>query len=151
MTTPYPFYSTVRVRFNETDLQGHVNFAWYLMYFDVALVDYLRILGYRYQEIQLDGFDMLYVDAHATYHASAYFDETLRVHCRLGHIGNTSMRFDFQVYAQEEERLVATGEIAVVMILRDSREKVPVPDRLRQAVHLYEGPAVNELQEAKEG
>ena len=36
MTDLYPFSTTIKVRFNETDAQGHVNFAWYLNYFDVA-------------------------------------------------------------------------------------------------------------------
>lgn len=138
MNGPYRFFTALRVRFNETDLQGHVNFAWYLNYFDVAITDYLRNLGYSYQQMSDDGLDMLYVDAHASYRSSAHFDETLRVHCRLGHIGNSSMRFDFQVYSDADERLVATGEITVVMVEADTRQKVIVPDHLRQSVALYE-------------
>ncbi len=151
MITPYRFYTTLQVRFNETDLQGHVNFAWYLNYFDVALVNYLRALDYSYQQMLSDGFDMVYVDAHATYHASAYFDDNLRVHCRVGRIGNTSMRFDFHVLAESDERLIATGEITVVMIERDTQEKIAVPGRIRQAIRAYEGSAVEDFLEANTG
>jgi acyl-CoA thioester hydrolase len=134
MTAPYPFHTTLKVRFNETDAQGHVNFSWFFNYFDVALIEYLHHLGYSYQQMLADGLDMLYVDAHATYHSPTYFDETLQVHCRLGHIGNTSMRFDFQVFAVTDNRLVATGEITVVTAERQNWKKVRVPERLRQAV-----------------
>ncbi len=131
---PYPFFTTLRVRFNETDAQGHVNFAWYLNYFDVALMEYMHSVGYSYEQMRADGFDLLYIDAHARYHSPCYFDEWLRVHCQLGHLGNTSMRFDFQIFAEAEQRLVCTGEIAIVVADRESQKKTRVPDRFRHAI-----------------
>ena len=98
MADLYRFSTPLRVRFNETDAQGHVNFAWYLNYFDVALIEYLRALGYSYNDMLEEGFDMLYIDAHTAYKSAAYFDEILQVRCRVGKIGNTSLRFDFQVF-----------------------------------------------------
>jgi acyl-CoA thioester hydrolase len=129
---PYPFFTTLRVRFNETDLQGHVNFAWYLNYFDVAQVAFLRQAGYSYQQMLADGLDLFYVDSHVTYRSPAYFDERLTVHCRLGRVGNSSLRFDFQIFAEADKRLVATGEITAVTADRESKSKIPVPERLRR-------------------
>jgi len=129
------------VRYNETDAQGHVNFAWYLNYFDVALVEYLRSLGYSYSKMLADGLDLLYVDSHVAYRLPAYFDEILHIHCRIGKIGNTSIRFDFQTYAEADERLVATGEITVMMAEPTAPKqwtKVRVPDHFRQAVEVFE-------------
>src|SRR3972149_7467778 len=74
MTDLYPFSTSLKVRFNETDAQGHVNFSWFLNYFDVALIEYLRALGYSYNQMLEDGLDMLYIDAHAAYASPAYFD-----------------------------------------------------------------------------
>lgn len=134
MIEPYPFFTTLRVRFNETDAQGHVNFAWYFNYFDVALIEYLRSTGYSYQHMLESGLDMVYVDSHAAYLSPAHFDENLRVHCRAGKIGNTSLRFDFQVFGEAEARLIATGEITVVIINRHTRQKASVPDELRKVL-----------------
>lgn len=139
MIEPYRFSTNIRVRFNETDAQGHVNFAWFLNYFDIALIEYLRTLGYSYNDMLAEGLDMLYVDAHAAYHSPARFDEVLRLHSRLGKLGSTSMRFDFQIYGDEDQRLVATGEITVVIAQRQTYRKAPIPARLRQAVATYEG------------
>lgn len=138
MIKPYRFSTKIRVRFNETDAQGHVNFAWYLNYFDIALIEYLRTLGYSYNDMLAEGLDMLYVDAHAAYQAPARFDEVLRLHSRPGKLGNTSMRFDFQIFSDEDQRLVATGEITVVIAQSQSYQKTPIPSRLRQAVAAYE-------------
>lgn len=131
---PYPFYTTLRVRFNETDLQGHVNFAWHLNYFDVALTGFLNQAGCSYQKMMDDGIDLFYVDSHVVYRSPAYFDENLSVHCRLGRLGNTSLRFDFQIFAKDDERLVATGEITAVTAERESKEPIRIPDRIRQAL-----------------
>ncbi len=138
MTTPYRFHTTLRVRYYETDLQGHVNFGWHLQYFDVALLEYLRELNYDYQQMREDNVDIFYVDAHVSYHSPSLFDELLRVHCRIGHFGNSSMRFDFQIFADGDERLVATGEIVVVTAVPETKQKLRVPDRLRTAVASYE-------------
>jgi len=139
MTENYHYHTELKVRFNETDLQGHVNFAWYLNYFDVALTGYLSELGYSYQEMLAQNIDLFYVNANATYHSPSYFEEVLRVHCRLGHFGNTSMRFDFQVICDADERLVATGEITAISADPRTKQKMRVPDDLRQAVATYEG------------
>ena len=139
MADLYRFSTPLRVRFNETDAQGHVNFAWYLNYFDVALIEYLRALGYSYNDMLEEGFDMLYIDAHTAYKSAAYFDEILQVRCRVGKIGNTSLRFDFQVFDDAGEREVAVGEIVVVIAERHTYQMTPVPDRLRETIEAYEG------------
>ena len=139
MREPFKFSTPVRVRFNETDLQGHTNFGHYLFYFDIGVTDYLKAIGYSYQQMNEDGVDMLYLESHARYLSSSYFDETLNIHTRIGHIGNSSMRFDCVALAANDGRAVAEGHIAAVMVERGTREKVRVPDRLREAVARYEG------------
>jgi acyl-CoA thioester hydrolase len=140
-TTPelYKFFTPIRVRFNETDLQGHVNFGQYYFYFDVGVTDYLRAIGYSYQQMHDDHVDMLYLESQARYLSSSYFDETLNIHTRIGHIGNSSMRFEFQAIAAIDGRAVAEGHIAVVMIEHGTRKKIRVPNRIRDAVAKYEG------------
>ncbi len=135
--TPYKFSTQLRVRFYETDAQGHVNFAEYFNYFDVALIEYLRKLDYSYGEMVKEGVDLFYVDAHGSYNAPSYFDEMLSVHCRVGRFGNTSVRFDFQAFG-EDGRLLATGEITAVTAAPDTKAKIRVPERLRQAVAAFE-------------
>lgn len=139
MSEPFKFSTPVRVRFNETDLQGHVNFGHYLFYFDVGVTDYLRAIGYAYERMSEEGLDMLYLESRARYLSPAYFEETLNIHTRIGHIGNSSMRFDFQVVANGDSRTVAEGEITVVVVKRETRQKIRVPESLREAVARHEG------------
>ena len=67
MSLPFKFSTPVKVRFNETDLQGHVNFGHHLFYFDVGLTEYMDAIGYSYARMLEEGADMVYVEAHCRY------------------------------------------------------------------------------------
>ena len=57
MSEKYKFFTPVRVRYADTDAQGHVFFSNYLIYFDQGLTDYLKAIGYGYDAMLDDGFD----------------------------------------------------------------------------------------------
>jgi acyl-CoA thioester hydrolase len=134
------FYCPIRVRYVEVDAQRHVFFGHYLTYFDVALVEYMRAVGYSYPDMTTSGVDMFYVHASCDYKGRAYFDDLLHVHVRIGHFGNTSFTFEFTIYRQPADELIATGKIVAVVV--DSKTKKPtrVPDALREAVAHFEEP-----------
>ncbi|HXV43059.1 MAG TPA: hypothetical protein VEC96_08340, partial [Anaerolineae bacterium] len=73
--------------------------------------------------------------------------EWLRVYARIGHVGRRSLRFEFEVRAEADERLVATGHIVAVTAGTDTFEPRPIPERLRQAISVYEGgvPAIKSV------
>ena len=132
------FFAPVRVRYYETDLQGHVNFIWHQGYFAIAAADYLKAIGWSYDTLAEQGFDLLFVDSHGTYLGPSYYDEILRVHCRVQKIGNSSIRFAFTTIAENGHRAIATGDMTAVLVRRPDREKTTVPDGFRNAVSAYE-------------
>jgi len=142
MSQPYRFSTSIKVRFNETDLQGHVNFGHYLFYFDAALTEYLQAIDYSYQRMLEDGLDMLYLESHCEYKSPAHWPELLDVHARIGHLGNRSIRFEFDVRAQADGRQVATGHVVAVTVKREGWDPAPIPQGLREAVESYEGSTV---------
>jgi acyl-CoA thioester hydrolase len=54
----YKFYYPLRVRYIEVDVQRHVFFGNYLTYFDIALTEYTRAIGYYYPDMVASGVDM---------------------------------------------------------------------------------------------
>jgi acyl-CoA thioester hydrolase len=98
----------------------------------------MRAIGYSYQDMVASGVDMFYVDAGCQYKGRARFDDVLDVHARIGHIGNTSFTFEFAVYVQETQALVATGQIVAVAVDAETEVPVRVPEALRQAVARFE-------------
>jgi len=141
VSQPPKFSTPIKVRFNETDLQGHVNFGHYLFYFDVALVEYMQAIGYSYQRMLQEGVDLLYVESHCNYQSPAYWPEVLDAHARIGHLGNRSIRFEFQVRAESDGREVASGHIVAVTVAKEGWAPTAIPEALREAVAAYEPPA----------
>ncbi len=135
----YKFYTPVKIRFNDTDLQGHVYFGQYYTFFDEGVEGYLAEIGYNYQNMLDDKTDFIYAESHCTYKSSAKWPEILNIYTRIGHIGTRSLRFDFKITAQNDNRLIATGYITAVTADSATYKPHPVPNGLRQAVAAYEG------------
>ena len=138
MGDKFKFHYPIRVRYAETDAQGHVFFGNYYTYFDEALLAYMRAAGYDYHDLLGDGMDLLYAESKCRHHAPAHFDDLLHVHARLGRIGNSSLTFEFSIYKRDSEQLVATGHIIAVNVEQNRRRPVAVPEALRSAVKEYE-------------
>ncbi len=139
MSQPFKFYAAVKVRFDETDLQGHVNFSHYLSYFDVGATEYHAAIGYDYDRLWSEGIDLLYAESHCNYQSPAQWPEVLRVHARIAHLGRRSIRYEFDVRAEKDGRQVATGHIVAVTAERGTWAEKEVPDELRRAVMDFEG------------
>lgn len=139
MTNEFRFYYPLKVRYVETDAQGHVFFSHYFTYFDIGLTEYMRNLSFTYKDMLALGVDMFYVDAQCQYKGRAFFDDLLHVHARIGRFGNTSFSFEFDIAKAGSNELIATGEITAVTVDRKTWKPVRVPEALRQAVGEFEG------------
>ena len=137
----FKFSTPVKVRYNETDLQGHVNFIHYFAYFDVGVTEYFAAIGYSYSEMLADGADMLYVESHCEYKSRATWPDVLNIHTRIAHLGRRSIRFEFEVIAENDGRVIAVGHIVTVTAAPVTFEPREIPERLRRAVAAYEGEA----------
>lgn len=145
MNRPFRFHTPIKVRYNETDQQGHVNFAHFLSFFDVGLTEYLDRIGYAYGAMLAEGVDIVYIESHCNYDAPAYWPEVLRIHARIGHLGTRSIRFEFEIRAEGDDRRVARGHIVAVSVTKGTLEAHPIPEGLRQAVDRFEGPEAGEV------
>ena len=134
----FHFHTPIRVRFHETDQQGHVNFIWHQSYFAVAMADYLKAIGFSYQALNEAGIDMLFVDAHSSFFDACFYDEVLQVGCRVDRIGTTSIRFAFETTAEKGDRRIASGDMTVVLVDAATRTKCPVPEEMRDAIDRFE-------------
>jgi len=132
------YYFPIQVRFAETDLQGHVFFGNYLIYFDEAVSGYMRAIGCTYNDFRAAGADVLYVHSECDYISRAFFEEILHVYATAAHIGNTSITFECAAHKASTHELVARGKIVAVTVDETTREKVRVPEVFRRAVAAFE-------------
>lgn len=120
----------LRVRYEETDTMGVVYYAKFFVWMEVGRVALLRDIGFGYKEWLKHELEFPVVQAHADYKSSARFDDEVLVKTRIASIGNSSMRFENEIYKLPEMTLLATGHTVHVLMSR-SGKKLPFSAELK--------------------
>lgn len=129
----FHFFHSLRVRYSEIDGQGVLFNAHYLTYYDTAITEFFRTLGYdQYAEALKSGVDFHVVKAVVEYKAPIRFDWELDVGVRVARIGNSSLTFGLAIFRKGEDDLLATGEIVWVNTDQTTHRPVPIPATTRQ-------------------
>ena len=103
----FGFSTEVTVRFAETDAQGVAHNANYLVWYEVARIDWLAHYAGGYKRIQESGYEALTTETHVRYAAPAYFDDRLRIHARCGSLRGARFRFEYRI--ERDGTLIADG------------------------------------------
>ena len=103
----FRFATEVRVRFAETDAQGVAHNSVYLVWFEVARIDYLARFRGGYPGLREDGIEALTIESHVRYLAPAAFDDRLAVWAHCGELRGARFRFDYSV--ERDGETIADG------------------------------------------
>ena len=103
----FHFSTGVVVRFAETDAQGVAHNAAYLVWYEVARIDYLARYAGGYQAIRDEGLEALTIESHVRYLKPVFFDDRLTIHARCGHVRGARFQFDYAIGRDGE--VVADG------------------------------------------
>ncbi|MVT65756.1 YbgC/FadM family acyl-CoA thioesterase [Bradyrhizobium pachyrhizi] len=135
MREEFWFHFPFRVRYSEVDAQGVVFNAHYLTYFDTAITEYFRALGYDYLgEVARTGIDFHTVKSVVEYKAPIRFDENIEVCVRVARIGRSSINLALAIFAKGSDDLRATGEIIWVATDQKTHQSVAVTEDLRALI-----------------
>jgi len=135
MREQFWFHFPFRVRYSEVDAQAVVFNAHYLTYFDTAITEYFRALGYDYLgEVARTGIDFHTVRSVVEYKAPIRFDEDIDVCVRVARIGRSSINLALAIFAKGSDDLRATGEIVWVATDQKTHQSVAVTEDLRALV-----------------
>jgi acyl-CoA thioester hydrolase len=127
----FPFAHRQRVRFGETDLQGVVYYANYLLFAEVGRVAYLRQLGFVYErDLLARGVDFTIGEARVRYHAPLRFDEEYDIKVRVGEIRHSSWAFEYAI-DRADGMHCADATTIQVMLDRASLRPTRIPEELR--------------------
>ncbi len=91
----FRFETEVRVRFAETDAQGVAHNAVYLVWFEVARIDYLERFRGGYPQLRAEGIEALTIESHVRYLSPARFDDRVTIRCACGELRGARFRFDY--------------------------------------------------------
>lgn len=131
MTTPFRY--RFRVRYAECDAQKVVFNARFGDYVDLAVLEFLRALGFA-KMLFAGPLDYQVVKQAIEWKSSARFDQVLDASVQTVRVGNTSFTLATEFRIVPGNELVATAETVYVLV--DAREltKTPVPEEIRGAL-----------------
>ena len=125
-----PFAYRQRVRFGETDLQGVVYYANYLVYAEVGRIAYLRALGIVYErDFLARGLDFTIGEARVRYRAPLRFDDEFDIKVLVGEVRHSSWSFDYAI-DRADGMHCAEARTVQVMLDRETNRATRIPAEL---------------------
>ena len=135
----FSFSTEIRVRFAETDAQGIAHNSNYLVWFEVARVEYLEQHAGGYQRLRELGIEALVLESHVRYLQPARFDDRLTVHARCVDVKGARFRYEYAV--ERDGVVIADGWTAHATVDGESLRPTRVPTWLTEAILSAEGTA----------
>jgi acyl-CoA thioester hydrolase len=128
----FSFSTDVRVRFAETDAQGIVHNSNYLVWFEVARVEYLERHAGGYPKLRETGVEALVLESHLRIHAPALFDDRLVVRARCGDVRGARFRYEYEISRGGET--IADGWTSHATVDAETLRPTRVPGWLVDAI-----------------
>ena len=129
----FVFSTDVRVRFADTDAQGVAHNASYLVWFEVARVEYLRTYAGGYQALRDRGIEALVLESHCRYVTPARFDDLLSVHTRCVDVRGARFRYEY-VIVRDDGALMADGYTSHACVDAATFAPTRAPEWLKEAI-----------------
>lgn len=128
------FEETIRIRFRDTDSQGHMFFANYLVFADEVTGNYMKTLGFDWSNPDTLPCYVFTANASCDYHHECLAGDDVRVAVAYQRVGNTSATLGFTLTRVSDATALASGSFAQVFVDRQTRKPTPVPASVRQAL-----------------
>ena len=122
---------TRRIRWADADAAGRLHFPRIFEYFEEGEGELLRSVGYTI--FDGGGYDFPRKHVEAVFHQVLPLDALFVMRVTVGKLGNTSIRYNYHIFADEAcAQLALEGSMTVVAV-KDGKP-APIPDRMRRAL-----------------
>jgi acyl-CoA thioester hydrolase len=122
------YHTDIQVRFNDTDMLGHLNNTAYALYAEQARVEFFRSLG-------MGRITLILAHISLDFRKQVTFGDKVHVITTVAKVGNSSVTLLQNVFANSE----LSAEIKSVVVLFDYKAQKPkaVPSELREQLEDY--------------
>jgi len=120
----------ISTRWLDQDPYDHVNNVVFYSWFDTAVNSFLIKEGLL--DPGTSAIIGLVVESGCRYLRPVGFPGPVEVMLRVGHLGNSSVRYELGVFTEEDDGAAALGHFVHVYVDRHSRRPVPVPPVWRE-------------------
>lgn len=128
----YPFSTEVTVRFAETDAQGIVHNSVYLVWFELARIEYLDRFAGGYAALRAKGIEAFVTEASVRFAEPAHFADPLAIHARCLDVRGARFRFEYAI--ERDGTRIADGSTSHACVDARTHRPTRVPAWLVEAI-----------------
>jgi acyl-CoA thioester hydrolase len=128
----YRHFLAIPTRWMDNDVYGHVNNVVYYSYFDTVINRFL---------IEQGGLDIhaatiigVAAESGCRFRESFAYPETIDAGLRVGHLGNSSVRYEIGLFREGKDEAAAEGHFVHVFVARGAQKPVSIPAAIRAAL-----------------
>lgn len=134
----YRHQRRIPTRWRDNDVYHHINNVIYYEFFDTVINGYLMDAGgLDYRAGESVGFA---VETHCQFLQPVRFPEVVDACLRMGHLGNSSVRYEVAIFKVGEASAAAVGYFVHVFVDRQSQQPARISGRLREAMRALQMP-----------
>ena len=111
----------IRVRYGETDQMGVVYHANYIVWCELGRTEYIRQCGMSYAELERHGTKLAVTDITLRLHASARYDEIVRITTRLDALRSRAVEFSYEITRPADGARIATASTTLTSLSAEGR------------------------------
>ncbi|MFC5735337.1 acyl-CoA thioesterase [Cytobacillus gottheilii] len=140
----FSFFYETKVRFNETDMFGHLNNTVPFVYFESARIEFFKSLGFMQNWLEPEEECIPVVaDLQCDFVQQVFFDEQLKIYVKAAAIGESSVDIHYMGKNNKEDT-VLTGRGTMVQISKKTGKGVPWTEEIREMLAGMKHDLVNE-------
>lgn len=126
------------MRWIDCDAARIIHYGAYIRFFEIAETEMYRSVGLPYATA-FDTLNCFPIRAayHCDYLAPARLDDAMEIEVWVKHWGRTSFTLGFRFIHEEQRTVLAEGWMRAVCVDRETKQKVPIPDVLRERLARY--------------
>lgn len=128
----YAYFQTMTTRWMDNDSYRHMNNTTYYSFFDTIVNQYLIENGVL--DIEKSPVIGLVAETTCRYFKSIGFPSKINVGLRVGHLGNSSIRYEIGLFKDDEDEASAQGHFVHVYVDRESGRPTAIPDKMKSVV-----------------
>ena len=131
-----PCVSEFRVRYAETDQMGVVYHANYMIWCEIGRTDLIREAFTSYARLEEQGVLLAVAEAGLRFHASAKYDDRIRVETTVADVRSRSVTFEYRIFNAHTDARLVSAHTMLVALDADARPTRLRAD-LREALEAY--------------
>jgi acyl-CoA thioester hydrolase len=134
----YPVVVEIPVAWGDMDYFRHVNNIVFFRYFESARIEYLERINFR-ELAEDDPVGPILASTGCRFRRPLTWPDTVAVGARVTEVGEDRFSMAYRLVSHKSGEVAAEGDGVLVSFDYAVQKKVPLPERVRQAIERLEG------------